>query len=78
MRETGLVALTFPGSGQPVQCDGETTGQWPRSGVCALQVHGLGEWCRVLACLAPGVLGTRASNQSSRSLKLYNHEEGPY
>ena len=49
MRETGLVALTFPGSGQPVQCDGETTGQW------ALQVHGLGE--RVVP--GPGLSGSR-------------------
>ena len=77
MRETGLVALTFPGSGQPVQCDGETTGQWPRSERYKYTAWA-SAWCQVLACLAPGVLATRASNQPSRSLKLFNHEEGPY
>ena len=65
MRETGLVALTFPGSGQPVQCDGVTTGQWPQSGRYKYTA-GASAWCRVLACLAPGVLG-RASNEHSRS-----------
>ena len=78
MRETGLVALTFPGSGcgQPVQCDGVTTGQWPQSGRYKYTA-GASAWCRVLACLAPGVLG-RASNQPSKHMKFYIYGEGPY
>ena len=47
MRETGLVALTFPGSGQPVQCDGVTTGQWPVLGATSTRLgraRGAGSW----------------------------------